>query len=211
VSLTVPAGQVQLVVGPNGCGKSTLARLAVGLLKPSRGAVRVDGLDPRTSPAARRLVGFVGHGSLLYDDLTPVENLEFAGRLYRLADAPAAAALALERFALAPERHVPLRRLSRGMVQRVALARALLHQPRLLVLDEPFTGLDAPSAGALVDVLDECRTEGVAVLIVSHELTDVWRLPAAVAVLADGVVRFDADTTTSLPAFRERYAAVLRG
>jgi heme exporter protein A len=211
VTLEVPAGRVQLVVGRNGSGKSTLARLAAGLLRPGGGTVTVDGGDPRTEARARRALGFVGHQSLLYDDLTPEENLGFVARLYGLADGPARGAAMLDRLAVGAERRVALRRLSRGMVQRVALARALLHGPRLLVLDEPFTGLDAPSAARLVDLLDEARRDGAAVLVVTHELADVWRLPAAVAVLERGTIRLDADTTEPLPSFRERYAEALRG
>jgi heme exporter protein A len=211
VSLVVPAGAVGLVVGPNGSGKSTLARIAVGLLKPSGGSVRIDGRDPRSEPTARRGLGFVAHQSLLYDDLTPVENLSFVARLYGLDRAPERVEAALDRLAVGRERGVPLRRLSRGMVQRVALARALLHQPGVLVLDEPFTGLDAPSAERLVELLDRARQAGAAVLVVSHDLADVWKLPASVAVLHRGRIELTCDTTVPLADFRERYVEAIRG
>lgn len=211
MSLAVPAGGVQLVVGRNGSGKSTLARIAAGLLRPGAGLVRVHGRDPRADPAARRALGFLGHQSLLYDDLTPLENLSFVARLYGLAPAAPLVDRMLDRLAVGPERRVPLRRLSRGMTQRVALARALLHGPRLLILDEPFTGLDAESAGRLVALLDEARQAGAALLVVTHELADVWRLPAAVAVLEGGTIRLATDTDEPLGLFRERYAEVLGG
>lgn len=211
MSLAVPAGGVQLVVGRNGSGKSTLARIAAGLLRPGAGLVRVHGRDPRADPAARRALGFLGHQSLLYDDLTPLENLSFVARLYGLAPAAPLVGRMLDRLAVGPERRVPLRRLSRGMTQRVALARALLHGPRLLILDEPFTGLDAESAGRLVALLDEARQAGAALLVVTHELADVWRLPAAVAVLEGGTIRLATDTDEPLGLFRERYAEVLGG
>lgn len=211
VSLAVPAGTVQLVVGRNGSGKSTLARLAAGLLRPGGGTVRVDGRDPRTDPLVRGLLGFVGHQSLLYEDLTPRENLAFVARLHGLAEAATRVEAVLDRLAVGAERAIPLRRLSRGMVQRVALARALLHRPGLLILDEPFTGLDAGSATRLVALLDEARQSGVALLLVTHELGDVWRLPAAVAVIEGGTVRLATDTDEPLGLFRERYAEVARG
>lgn len=211
VTLAVPPGTVQLVVGRNGSGKSTLARLAAGLLRPGGGAVRVDGRDPRTDPAARGILGFVGHQSLLYEDLTPRENLAFVARLYGLPGAAGRVEAMLDRLAVGVERAMALRRLSRGMVQRVALARALLHSPRLLILDEPFSGLDAASASRLVTLLDQARRSGVALLVVTHELGDVWRLPAAVAVLEGGTVRLATDTNEPLGLFRERYAEVARG
>jgi heme exporter protein A len=211
VSLAVPAGAVSLVVGPNGSGKSTLARIAVGLLKPTGGTVRVGGRDPRAQPAARRELGFVAHQSLLYDDLTPLENLAFVARLYGLDGGAERVAATLDRLEVGGERAVPLRRLSRGMVQRVALARAFLHQPGVLVLDEPFTGLDAPSAERLVELLEEARQADAAMLVVSHDLTDVWRLPASVAVLHRGRIAVSCDTTVPLAEFRERYVEAIRG
>jgi heme exporter protein A len=211
VSLAVPAGRVQLVVGPNGCGKSTLARLAAGLLKASKGTVRVERRDPRIHAAARRRIGLVAHQSLLYDDLTPRENLEFTARLYGLADAKARIDDLLDRLVIGRERDVAVRRLSRGMTQRAALARALLHDPTLLILDEPFTGLDAPSVARLVALLDAAREHGAALLVVSHDLGDVWRLPAAVAVLHQGRIAFSGETTMPIDAFRARYAAILDG
>ena len=165
--------------------------------------------DPRTHAAARRRIGLVAHQSLLYDDLTPRENLEFTARLYGLADRKARIDGVLDRLVIGRERDIAVRRLSRGMTQRTALARALLHDPALLILDEPFTGLDAPSVARLVELLDAARARGAALLIVSHDLGDVWRLPAAVAVLHRGTITLSAETSLPLDTFRSRYAAVL--
>jgi heme exporter protein A len=209
VSLDVAAGEVRLLVGPNGSGKSTLARLAAGLLKPTRGSVQVAGRDPRRDAGARRAIGFVGHQSLLYDDLTPRENLRFTARLYGL---PAAAVeRALDRLAVEGERALAVRRLSRGMVQRVALARALLPSPRLLILDEPFTGLDAPSAARLAGILVEERAAGAAVLVASHVLEDAWPIATAVMVLLLGRLAFAAAGGGPLDEFRRRYAEAIGG
>jgi len=209
ISLEVPAGSVVLVVGANGCGKSTLARLGVGLLKPHGGTVRVAGADPRLDPVARRRIGFVGHLSLLYPDLTPLENLGFTARLYGVD--PVGGPRLLDRLEVGAERSVAVRALSRGMMQRVALARALMADPKLLVLDEPLTGLDAPSAERLVAMVGEAAASGAAVLMVSHDLHEVWRLPATVAVLHGGRIAHSTDTSEPLERFRTAYGSVLRG
>ncbi|MGE0553515.1 MAG: ABC transporter ATP-binding protein [Gemmatimonadales bacterium] len=209
VSLEVPAGRITLVVGANGCGKSTLARLSVGLLKPSRGSVRVGGEDPRVVGPARRGIGFVGHQSLLYADLTAEENLAFTAKLYGVSQA--AGLGLLDRLEVGPERRVPVRTLSRGMMQRVALARALVANPGLLVLDEPLTGLDAPSAERLVAMVGDRAAAGAAVLMVSHELHEVWRLEAGVAVLHGGRIAHSSSTAEPLERFRTTYGGLLRG
>lgn len=209
VTLTVEPGEIHLVVGPNGSGKSTLARLGVGLLRPHAGAVRVGGHDPRTVPSARGALGYLGHESQLYDDLTPAENLEFAARLLGVSHPGAAAATALGRFGVDPEGRVPVRRLSRGYVQRIALARSLVHRPALLVWDEPLTGLDAPTVEATVAVIEAERARGAAVMLISHDLPELWRLAAQVHVVRDGEIRLSADTGMTLEQFRTSYAGLL--
>lgn len=209
VTLTVEPGEIHLVVGPNGSGKSTLARLGVGLLRPHGGAVRVGGHDPRTVPLARGSLGYLGHESQLYDDLTPSENLEFAARLLGVSHPGAAAATALGRFGVDPEGRVPVRRLSRGYVQRIALARSLVHRPALLVWDEPLTGLDAPTVEATVAVIEAERARGAAVMLISHDLPELWRLAAQVHVVRDGEIRLSVDTGLTLEQFRTSYAGLL--
>jgi ABC-type multidrug transport system ATPase subunit len=209
VSMALARGEVRLLVGPNGSGKSTLARLAAGLLRPTAGSVRVEGRDPRGDSGSRGTIGFVGHQSLLYEDLTPRENLGFVARLYGLTDREAAVEATLDRTGVGPERATQVRRLSRGMVQRVALARALLVRPTLVILDEPFTGLDTPSSDRLVGILNDLREEGRSILVISHDLEDIWRVPARVTVLKAGEVQFDADTSLALDEFRHRYAEAI--
>ncbi len=144
IDLSLSAGQTLAIAGPNGAGKTTLLRLLAGLMRPSAGEIRVLG-EPLTQSGAagRRAIGLLSHQSLLYDDLTLFENLVFVARLYRLNHPAAAARAALEAAGLAERASDLPRRLSRGLLQRAAIARALLHQPKLLLLDEPFTGLDA--------------------------------------------------------------------
>jgi len=149
IDLRVERGDLLAIVGPNGAGKTTLLRMLGGLARPSAGRVIVQGRTLRADdPDARRPLGLLSHQSFLYDDLTALENLRFAARLYRLPEPAARAVAALETVGLGGDGNRPVRTLSRGMVQRVALARALLTDPEILLLDEPFTGLDAPAAPA---------------------------------------------------------------
>lgn len=209
VTLAVDPGEIHLIVGPNGSGKSTLARLGVGLLRPHRGQVRVAGLDPRAAESARARLGYLGHESQLYDDLSPLENLRFAARLHGLADADRAARAALDLVGVPPDRPIKVRRLSRGYVQRVALARSLVHRPALLVWDEPLTGLDAGSVGRIVDLIAAEQGRGTAVMVISHDLPELWRLNAQVHVVRDGELALSADTAMGLADFRARHGALM--
>jgi heme exporter protein A len=186
VDLTVQAGQLHVIAGPNGAGKTTLLRILAGLSRPSAGTVQVFGHSLREHPAHRREMGLLSHQSILYDDLTPLENLTFTARLYGLTDPEAAARAGLERVGLAHRADDPVRKLSRGMVQRVAIARALLHQPRIMLFDEPFTGLDAPSAARVLEVLRGQLAAGAALLVVTHNLAEVWPIASWISVLVGG-------------------------
>lgn len=209
VTLAVSAGEIHLLVGPNGSGKSTLARLAVGLLRPHAGHVAIGGSDPRTVASVRAGVGFAGHEAQLYDDLSAEDNLRFAARLTGSPDPAGLAREALERFGASGERRTPVRRLSRGFMQRVALARSLVHRPGLVVWDEPMTGLDTPSIRRVVDVLAEEQRRRTAVLLVSHDLPDLWPLATHVHVVVGGEIRLSTDRGMSLDAFRTAYAELV--
>ncbi len=186
VELTVGSGQLHLVAGPNGAGKTTLLRILAGLMRPTAGVVRVFGSTLHGDPALRGRIGLLSHQSLLYDDLTPEENLVFAAKLYRLEAPARRAAEALAAVGLKDRMHDPVRRLSRGMVQRVAIARALLHRPQVLLLDEPFTGLDAPSVQRVLTALETQLGSGCAMVLVSHSLHEAWPLATRVSVLVRG-------------------------
>lgn len=209
VTLAVSGGEIHLLVGPNGSGKSTLARLAVGLLRPHTGRVTIEGVDPRTVASVRAGIGFAGHEAQLYDDLSAEENLRFAARLAGGPDPVALAQDALERFGASGERRTPVRRLSRGFMQRVALARSLVHRPRLVVWDEPLTGLDTPSIRRVTGVLEAERHRGAAVLLVSHDLPDLWPLATHVHVVVGGEIRLSTDAGMPLEAFHDAYAELI--
>jgi len=209
VDVRVGAGEALVVLGPNGAGKTTLLRLLAGLARPSAGEVRVLGrrLAP-SAPDARRPVGFVSHQSMLYDDLTVRENVVLAARLYGTAAPAAAARRALEAVGLADRGDEQPRRLSRGLLQRASIARALAHEPRLLLLDEPFTGLDVPSAERLRALLGERLAAGLALVLATHHLEEAWPLASRVAVLAGGRWALEEPRAGDLAQFLLRYRAL---
>ena len=206
VDLTLGPGEVVVVAGPNGAGKTTLLRLLAGLMRPEAGEVLVLGRPARGHDhSGRRAIGFVSHQSMLYDDLTLAQNLTFAARLYGLPRPAAAARAALESAGLAARADESPRRLSRGLAQRAALARAFLHEPRVLLLDEPFTALDAAAADRLRADLAGRLAAGLGVVIVTHRLGEVWALATRVAVLADGRWACDEPRRGDVEAFLPRY------
>jgi len=168
VDLELAPGAIVLLRGANGAGKSTLLRVLGALTRPTRGSVRLLGRDPFASgdAAVRARVGFLGQSAALYGELTVLENLHFAANLRGAA--PAEVDRALDSFALGPVREQRARTLSQGYRRRVGLARALLGEPAILLLDEPWNGLDTASAETLSRLLESLRGRGVAVLVASH-------------------------------------------
>jgi heme ABC exporter ATP-binding subunit CcmA len=210
LDLAVRPGEAVVVAGPNGAGKTTLLRILAGLMRPEEGEVRVLGHPVRgDDPGGRLGIGFVSHQSLLYDDLTLAQNLTFAARLYRLPRPAEAARNALELAGLRSRADESPRRLSRGMAQRAAIARALLHRPRVLLLDEPFTALDAESAERLRGELTARLAEGLGMVIVTHRLAEVWGIATRIAVLAEGRWACDEPRGGALEAFLPRYQGLV--
>ena len=188
VDLELEAGHCLAVLGPNGAGKSTLLRILAGLARPSAGELHVAGRDQKALARgeARALVGYVGHATLVYSELTAHENLVFAGRLQGVPDP---AGRASELLAAQDLAHVADRRagtFSRGMSQRLSIARALVHDPELLLFDEPFTGLDRAAADALAERLAALRGAQRTCVLVTHELHQASRLASEAVVLARG-------------------------
>lgn len=160
VDLDVGPEELLLVTGPNGSGKTTLLRLLAGLIVPTAGELEV-AID-------RARIGFLGHEPLVYRELTPLENLDLYGRLYRISERRERIGMLLERFGLWAARSEQTGALSRGMLQRLALCRSLLHDPELLLLDEPFSALDASGAELLLDEISHVRP-GRTIVVSSHQ------------------------------------------
>lgn len=207
IDLDVPAGQTLAILGPNGAGKTTLMRILATLSKATAGRVSIGGIDlAEAGHALRRYIGLVAHAPLVYDNLTGEENLRFYARMYQLEDASRRIAEVLEQVGLTHRRHDPVRTYSRGMVQRLAIARAILHNPPLLLLDEPDTGLDQHAADMLHDLVRELGGEHRTVLLTTHNIERGVSWADRVALLADGRIVYDsADQRPAPEAFREIY------
>jgi heme exporter protein A len=171
ITFTARRGGIVGLLGPNGAGKSTMLAMLATLMSPTSGRIRYGTVAGTSHGAALRArIGVLGHDLFLYPELTARENLAFFAGLYASPDPGASAARALERAALADRADDPVSSFSRGMRQRVALERALIHEPRLVLLDEPFTGLDDTSAAALVARLQGLRDQGAIVILATHDL-----------------------------------------
>lgn len=196
VDLELDWGQTLVLFGPNGAGKSTLLRTLSTLIKPDVGTVRVAGFDHQKQGfRIRESVGYIGHQPLLYDELTPVENLRFYARLYRVSDAAQRIRDVLADVGATEWAERRVRTLSNGMQKRVALARALLHRPPVLLLDEPETGLDESGLRLLVEVVTAVRANGAAVVMTTHDTDRGLSLADQVAVIAKARIVLNADAT----------------
>jgi len=187
ISFECHAGEIVGLLGPNGAGKSTLLAILATLLAPSTGQVAYGGHTARQAGAALRgRLGMLGHDLFLYPELTARENLLFFARLYGVADAVSRVTASLDGANLADRADDQVLGFSRGMRQRLALERALVHEPRLLLLDEPFTGLDHASASALVGRLQGLQASGCLVIVATHDLEVVEGLLTRALYLRNG-------------------------
>jgi heme exporter protein A len=195
VTLAVPRGQFMALLGPNGSGKSTLLRLLASLSRPNQGVIRVGGWElPREAAAVRAQIGLVAHKPLLYDSLTARENLLFFARLYDLPSDQRAARVdqLLAQVGLNRRAHDLARTFSRGMQQRLSIARALLHDPAVLLLDEPYTGLDPKAAATLDALLRSASESGRTIVMSTHDLDRAAALTDRALILARGQIVHDA-------------------
>ncbi len=213
IDLDLPAGTFLTLVGPNGAGKTTLLRMLAGLSRPSGGELRVLGVVPGPSAAALRArVGLVSHESQLYADLSADENLRFFASLYGVPDPEERIDAALAQVELRARRGDPVRVFSRGMTQRLSIARALLHEPSLLLFDEPTTGLDDRAVGIMVDLLAELHDGARTLILTTHRLDVGLRVADRVAVQARGRIVHEAEAGAIDPAsFAGLYASLTEG
>jgi len=189
LDLAIEAGEFYTLLGPNGAGKTTTLRMVAGLLKPDSGAISVFGIDALAEPvAAKQIMAWLSDEPMIYDKLTPYEYLEFIAGLWGV-DAALAETRARDLISwlgLEPHGHERCEAFSKGMRQKVALAGALVHEPRLIILDEPLTGLDAGSARQVKNVLRERVGAGATVIMTTHILEVAERMADRIGVIADG-------------------------
>ena len=196
LDLTIRPGEFYALLGANGAGKSTTLRMVAGLLQPDEGEVFVDGIDARKNPIeAKRRIAWLPDEPLLYDKLTPLEYLEFVAGLWGMdaGEAGPRAENLLRRLNLWEQRNQRCEGFSRGMRQKAALAGALIHAPRLLMLDEPLTGLDAGAARQVKDILTEQTRAGVAVVLTTHILEVAEKLADRIGIIAEGKLIAEGD------------------
>ena len=213
IDLAIPRGQLVAVIGPNGAGKTTFLRILAGLNRPSEGRVRVAGHDVAQAPeAARRAVGFLSHQPLLYEDLSAEENLNFYGTMYGVPSTAAGIGVRdrahelIDRVGLWPRRGSLVRTYSRGMKQRLAIARALLHDPPVLLLDEPYTGLDQQATEMLNGIFDEMEVGSRTVVLTTHNLEQGLAWCDRAVLLRDGRIAYETGGEGANKAeFRELY------
>ncbi|GMQ77913.1 MAG: ABC transporter ATP-binding protein [Anaerolineae bacterium] len=213
MDLHVQPGEFVTLVGPNGAGKTTLMRIVATLLKPTSGGVTVGGW-PISDHAdkVRHHIGFVTHQSLLYNDLTAAENLSFFARLYNLNNKEARIKEALKSVGLAARQRDPVRSFSRGMTQRLTLARATLHEPDILLLDEPYTGLDQDASMLLDGMLTQESERGRTIFMITHDLTRGLNLCDRITILSRGKIALAVDRESLTPAeFLDLYSEVTKG
>jgi heme ABC exporter ATP-binding subunit CcmA len=199
ISLEAAPGACLALIGRNGAGKTTLLRILAGFSRPGRGQVRIFGSGPRETETRRR-IGFIGHGIAVYDELSALENLELFARLYHLPDPERRAREWLERTGLTRVANGLVREFSRGMRQRLAVARAFLHEPSVLLLDEPFTALDDKAIAVLQRLLVAALAEGKTIVLSTHQLREALELASDVALLSRGQVAFHGPCTPEMVA-----------
>jgi heme exporter protein A len=192
VSLQLKRGEFVALFGSNGAGKTTFLKVAATLMRPTKGTLTIEGFDAqKQAEHARKNIGFLSHNTFIYRDLSALENLKFFSRLYNRSDDDDRLIAMLERVDLGRRAHDPVRSFSRGMQQRVGIARVLLHEPSLILLDEPYTGLDARAAQTLNELLDEAVSAGRTVLLTSHDLQQGLRAATRAIILDRGRIVHD--------------------
>lgn len=189
LSLTIEDGALCVLVGANGAGKTTLLRILASLVRANEGEVSLGGISLADGATLRRKIGYVGHQSMFYSDLNALENLRHYARLYQLAEVESSIIMrSIHSVGLEQHKEKPLRTFSRGMQQRLSIARALLHDPCILLLDEPYTGLDQEATQFLDDRLMSLHRPGHAILLAAHRPQHLLSIASHIAWLKEGKI-----------------------
>ena len=209
VTLNVERGEFLALFGRNGAGKTTFLKIAATLVRHTHGKLRVEGVDIGEQPEhARRRIGFLSHNTYLYRDLNPVENLRFFARLYGLKEPDERIESLLDRVGLKRRSSDTIRGFSRGLHQRLGIARVMLHNPSVILLDEPYTGLDANAVEILNQMLDEACAAGKTIVLTTHDLEQGLRGATRAAIIDRGKVVFSGAAKEQ--AIRDAYASYIR-
>lgn len=189
INLSIEQGQTVAILGPNGAGKSTILKVLATLIKPTSGEVWINNMELKKNlTKIKSLIGYLPHASLLYDHFTPYENLVLFGKLYGVNDVDRRAKELIEKVGLSFFLHEPVRSFSRGMIQRVAIARAIIHEPRILLLDEPHTGLDQQAIAILNKVILEMKAQGVTTIMVTHDFKQAAEICDRIIIVKNGKI-----------------------
>jgi heme exporter protein A len=195
IDLEIDVGEYVALIGANGAGKSTLLKILATLMPPTQGEIELFGQPlTRNAVALRSRIGLIGHLPMLYRDLSAAENLSFFAKLYGLHEPDRRVERMLRMVGLIDRANDPVKNFSRGMTQRISIARALLHDPDLILADEPFAGLDAPSITSLEDLFHRLRDAGRTIVLVNHDIDQTLRIAERVVVLRQGKVVVDQPT-----------------
>lgn len=207
IDLAVKEGEYFTIFGPNGAGKTTFIKVLAALLRPSAGSVQIAGLNLKENPVEiRRRIGVVGHQTLLYDELTTHENLKFYGMMYGVPNLEERIHDLITKVGLTSRLHDRVRTLSRGMQQRLSIARALIHNPSIVLLDEPETGLDQYASQILLEVLNDPNSRKRTALMTTHNMERGLEISDQVAILVEGQIAYrESKHSLNLASLREAY------
>ncbi len=189
VDLSIKKGETIAILGPNGAGKSTLLKVLATLIKPTSGLVKINGLDLKKDHIEiKKLFGYLPHSSLLYDQYSPLENLVFFGNIYGVKDVEQRAIKLVKDVGLSFFLNEPVKNFSRGMIQRIAIARAIIHEPEVLLLDEPHTGLDQGAISILNNVILSMKAKGTTTLMVTHDFKQAAEICDRIIIVKNGKI-----------------------
>ncbi|MFF2448636.1 ABC transporter ATP-binding protein [Neobacillus sp. NPDC058068] len=189
VDLSIKKGETVAIIGPNGAGKSTLLKVLATLIKPTSGLIKINGLDLKKNHIdIKKLLGYLPHSSLLYDHYSPLENLVFFGNIYGVDDVEQRAIKLVKEVGLSFFLNEPVKNFSRGMIQRIAIARAIIHDPEILLLDEPHTGLDQGAISILNNVILSMKEKGATTLMVTHDFKQAAEICDRIIIVKNGKI-----------------------